>query len=36
MVTPDDAAKKLVWSELRVTGPPNFETALPAPHSRDN
>ena len=36
MVTPDDAAKKLVWSELRVTGPTNFNAALPAPQSRDN
>ncbi len=27
MVTADDAAKKLVWSELRVTGPTNFDAA---------
>ena len=31
MVTADDAAKKLVWSETRVTGPTNFNAALPAP-----
>jgi hypothetical protein len=36
MVTPDDAAKKLVWSELRVPGPTNFNAALPAPNSREN
>jgi hypothetical protein len=36
MVTADDAAKKLVWSELRVTGPTNFNAALPAPQSREN
>jgi hypothetical protein len=31
MVTPDDAAKKLTWSEARVTGPTNFNAVLPAP-----
>jgi hypothetical protein len=36
MVAPDDAAKKLTWSETRVTGPTNFNAALPAPKSRDN
>jgi hypothetical protein len=36
MVAPDDAAKKLTWSENRVTGPTNFDQALPAPKSRDN
>jgi len=36
MVTPNDAAKKLEWSELRVTGPTNFNSALPLPQSRDN
>ncbi|HNY29144.1 MAG TPA: glycosyl hydrolase, partial [Candidatus Sumerlaeota bacterium] len=35
MVTPDDAAKKLTWSELRVTGPAKVEAALPVPPSRD-
>ena len=36
MVTADDAAKKLTWSEMRVTGPTNFDQPLPAPKSRDN
>jgi hypothetical protein len=37
MVTADDAAKKLVWSELRVTGPiPQGGTVLPLPQNRDN
>ena len=36
MVTADDAAKKLTWSEIRVTGPTNFDQPLPAPKSRDN
>jgi len=36
MVTADDAAKKLVWSEARVTGPTNFNAALSAPKSREN
>jgi hypothetical protein len=36
MITPDDAAKKLLWSELRVTGPTNFDQALPALQSREN
>jgi len=36
MVTPDDAAKKLVWSELRMTGPTNFDQTLPVPQSREN
>ena len=36
MVTADDAAKKLTWSETRVAGPTNFTAALPAPKSRDN
>jgi len=35
MVTADDAAKKLVWSELRVTGPALLERTLPQPDSRD-
>jgi tetratricopeptide (TPR) repeat protein len=35
MVTPDDAAKKLTWSETRVTGPAKVEQALPVPPSRD-
>jgi hypothetical protein len=36
MVTADDAAKKLTWSEMKITGPTNFGGALPAPNSRDN
>ena len=36
VVKPDDAAKKLVWSELQVTGPAQVERTLPAPKSRDN
>ncbi|MFZ2644287.1 MAG: glycosyl hydrolase, partial [Verrucomicrobiia bacterium] len=35
MVTADDAAKKLVWSETRVTGPAKIEQKLPEPASRD-
>ncbi len=36
MVKADDAAKKLTWSGARVTGPTNFNQALPAPRARDN
>jgi hypothetical protein len=36
MVTADDAAKQLVWSEWRVTGLANVAAVLPAPRSRDN
>lgn len=36
MVTADDAAKKLTWSETRATGPTNFDQALPAPKNREN
>jgi (4-O-methyl)-D-glucuronate---lignin esterase len=35
MVKPEDAAKKLAWSETRVTGPTNFNQALTSPRSRD-
>ena len=35
MVTADDAAKKLVWSETRVAGPAKFQQKLPEPASRD-
>ena len=31
MVTAEDAAKKLVWSEALTVGPTNFEQALPTP-----
>ncbi|MDH7501141.1 MAG: glycosyl hydrolase [Verrucomicrobiota bacterium] len=35
MVTADDAAKKLVWSETQVRGPGKIEEKLPMPQSRD-
>ena len=35
MVTADDAAKKLVWSETRVSGPGRLEQKLQEPASRD-
>jgi len=35
MVKPEDAPKKLVWTETRVTGPNAVETKLPAPKARD-
>ncbi len=35
MVTADDAAKKLVWSEAQVRGPGSVEEKLPIPQSRD-
>jgi hypothetical protein len=35
MVTADDAAKQITWSELRLSGPTNFHAALPMPGSRD-
>ncbi len=35
MVTPDDAAKKLVWSETLVTGRARIDEKLPEPASRD-
>jgi hypothetical protein len=35
MVTPDDATRKLTWSETRVTGPAKIEQNLPVPKSRD-
>lgn len=36
MVTPDDAPKKLVWSEIRITGGTNGSWQLPQPAHRDN
>jgi len=36
IVSADDATKKLTWSELRFTGPTNFNAALPVPNKRDN
>lgn len=35
VVPPDDAGKKLVWSQFRVTGPATFRGSLPQPTSRD-
>lgn len=35
VVPADDAAKKLVWSEITVTGPTDFHAALPQPNHRD-
>lgn len=35
LVPAEDAAKKLVWSEARVSGPGKFEKALPQPAIRD-
>lgn len=36
MVKPEDAAKKLTWSELEVTGPATIAQPLPEPKRRDN
>jgi hypothetical protein len=36
MVSADDAAKKLTWSESQIIGPTNFNAALPVPQSREN
>lgn len=36
MVTPDDAPKKLVWTETRVTGATNLSLQLTQPRGRDN
>ena len=36
VVTKEDAAKKYVWAEARITGGTNLETKLPAPKSREN
>ncbi len=35
MVAPEDAAKKLVWSESRADGPALFKQRLPEPKGRD-
>ena len=35
-VTADDAAKKVVWTELRVAGPTNLSLALARPKVRDD
>lgn len=36
MVTPDDAPKKLVWTETRASGPANLTVTLAQPRGRDN
>jgi (4-O-methyl)-D-glucuronate---lignin esterase len=36
IVSADDAAKKLAWSEFEIVGPTNFDATLPAPAQRDN
>ena len=36
MITADDAPKKLVWTELRVSGGTNFDAKLAQPQSREN
>ena len=36
MVRAEDAAKKLTWSEARLTGPAQYAQALPAPKARDH
>ena len=36
VVSANDAAKKLVWTEARVSGPTNLDQALPTPKGRDN
>jgi hypothetical protein len=35
-VTPEDAAKKYVWSELKISGGTNLEIQLPPPQAREN
>ncbi len=35
IVTADDAAKKLVWSEVQITGPADVQRELPEPQARD-
>ena len=36
VVTPEDAAKKYVWSELRIAGGSNLTVKLPPPPAREN
>jgi hypothetical protein len=36
VVAPEDAAKKYVWSEIRVTGGTNLQLQLPPPKAREN
>jgi len=36
IVTPEDAAKKYVWSELKISGGTNLQIQLPQPQAREN
>ncbi len=36
VVTKEDAAKKYVWSEIKISGGTNLEVKLPQPKSREN
>ena len=36
MVTAEDAPKKLVWTESRISGPTNVAVKLPTPNGRDH
>ena len=36
VVTPDDAAKKYVWSEIKISGGTNLAIKLPEPKAREN
>ena len=36
VVSGDDAAKKYIWSELKITGGTNVEVKLPMPKAREN
>jgi hypothetical protein len=36
VVTKEDAAKKYVWSEIKISGGTNLEVKLPPPKSREN
>ncbi|HSY17808.1 MAG TPA: glycosyl hydrolase [Candidatus Acidoferrales bacterium] len=36
VVTPEDAGKKYIWSEIKITGGTNVEVKLPLPKAREN
>jgi len=36
LVTPEDAAKKYIWSETKISGGTNLAIQLPAPKAREN
>ena len=36
VVTKEDAAKKYVWAETKITGGTNLEINLPSPKAREN